>query len=125
MKTFTFKYDPAVPGVGKELAASLKKKKVVHPDEMVSRNLKALLEVATASRLRIFEAIVSQRPESMYQLAIKLGMSQSFVLQEARFLEALGLIELKREKVGARERLRPETVYSRVVIDCGFVAHTG
>lgn len=126
MKTFTFRYDPNTPSVGKELALSLKaKKKNIHPDELVSRSLDTLLKVATPTRLRIFEAIASRRPNSLYELAKMLDLSQSLVLKEARFLEALGLIELRTERVGARERLRPESRYSRVVIDCGFIAHVG
>lgn len=125
MKTFTFRYDPNAPSVGKGLALVLKKKKSVHPNELVSRSLDTLLKVATSTRLRIFETIVSNRPSSLYELAKTLDLSQSLVLKEARFLEALGLIDLKTERVGERERLRPEALYSRVVIDCEFIEHAG
>lgn len=123
MKTFTFRYDPSLPSISKELAAVVKsKKKIIFPDELVSKSLKTLLEVATSTRLRIFEAIVSRCPNSLYELAKMLEMSQSLVLKEARFLEALGLIDLRTERVGARARLRAVARYSRVVIDCGFIA---
>jgi predicted transcriptional regulator len=92
----------------------------VRPDELVSRSLKGLLAVASESKLEIFEAILKEKPASVYELSERIGKNQSYVLKEVRVLEGLGLIRLHREHVGGRERLRPEALYSKIIIDCGF-----
>jgi len=92
----------------------------VRPNELVSKSLKGLLAVASESKLEIFEAILKTKPSSVYELAEKVGKNQSYVLREVRVLEGLGLIRLHRESEGGRERLRPEALYSKIIIDCGF-----
>lgn len=92
----------------------------LRPDEIVSNSLKGLLAVATESKLGVFEAILKEKPSSLYELSEKIGKAQSYVLKEVRSLEALGLIRLHVEYDGARERLRPEALYSKIIIDCGF-----
>ena len=120
MKTFTFRYSPNEPSIGSRLKEAVQGKPYVRPDEMVSRSLKGLLTVASESKLEIFEAILREKPASVYELSEKVGKNQSYVLKEVRVLEGLGLIRLHRENVGGRERLRPEALYSKIIIDCGF-----
>src|SRR4051812_31140067 len=121
MKTFTFRYSPHEPSLGQQMLEAAKTGKAqVYPDELVCRNLKALLQIASESRLEIFEAILKEKPISLYALAERLGKTQPYILREVHTLEALGLIRLNRESDGNRERLRPEALYSKIVIDCGF-----
>jgi predicted transcriptional regulator len=120
MKTFTFRYSPSEPSIGKRIKDAVNGKPHVRPNELVSTNLKGLLQVASESRLELFEAILHEKPTSIYALAEKLGKSQPYILKEVRVLEALGLIRLHREHDGSRERVRPEALYSKIIIDCGF-----
>ncbi|MGZ3697599.1 MAG: HVO_A0114 family putative DNA-binding protein [Bdellovibrionota bacterium] len=120
MKTFTFRYAPNEPSIRKRVLDAARGKTHVRPDEMVCSSLKTLLQVASESRLELFESILREKPSSIYDLAEKIGKSQPYVLKEARVLEGLGLIRLVQEKDGGRERLRPEALYSKIVIDCGF-----
>jgi len=120
MKTFTFKYNPVEPSIGKRMRQAVAGKPHVRPDEMVSSDLKSLLQIASESRIELFGAILREKPASIYELAEKIGKSQPYVLKEARVLESLGLIKLHREMDGGRERIRPEALYSKIVIDCGF-----
>ena len=120
MKTFTFKYNPGEPSVAKRIKDAVTGKPHVRPSELVSADLKDLLQIASESRLELFEAILREKPSSIYELADSLGKSQPYILKEVRVLEALGLIRLNREYDGGRERIRPEALYSKIVIDCGF-----
>ena len=120
MKTFTFRYNPSEPSIGKRIKDAVNGKSHVRPDELVSTDLKSLLQIASESRLELFGAILREKPSSIYELAEKLGKSQPYVLKEVRVLEALGLVRLHREHDGGRERIRPEALYSKIVIDCGF-----
>lgn len=123
MKTFTFRYAPNEPSIGERMMEAVRTGKPdVRSDELVSRSLKGLLAVASESKLEIFEAILKEKPVSVYELAEKVNKNQSYVLKEVRVLEGLGLIRLHRENEGGRERLRPEALYSKIVIDCGFEA---
>ncbi len=122
MKTFTFRYAPNEPSIRKRVLDAARGKAHVRPDEMVCTSLKTLLQVASEARLELFEAILHEKPSSVYELAEKIAKSQPYVLKEARVLEGLGLIRLVQEKDGGRERLRPEALYSKIVIDCGFEA---
>ena len=121
MKTFTFRYSPNEPSMGSRMMEAVRTGKPdVRPNELVSKSLKGLLAVASESKLEIFEAILKTKPSSVYELAEKVGKNQSYVLREVRVLEGLGLIRLHRESEGGRERLRPEALYSKIIIDCGF-----
>lgn len=120
MQTFTFRYNPNEPSIGKKMRDAVRGKPHVRPNELVSTDLKDLLQIASESRLSLFAAILNEKPSSIYDLADKLGKSQPYVLKEVRVLESLGLIKLIKETVSGRERLRPEALYSNIVINCGF-----
>jgi predicted transcriptional regulator len=120
MKTFTFKYSPNAPSISKQLTDSLGGNPYLKPNELVSKSLKAIFQLATEARLEIFGAIVNQQPNSINDLAGKLGKSQPYILKEVRTLESLGLIKLVQEFDGQRERLKPVALFSKIVIDCGF-----
>jgi predicted transcriptional regulator len=121
MKTFTFKFVYREPSLGRMLLQAAESGITqIYPDEMVCTDLKALLQIATESRLELFGTILREKPSSLYELAETVNKSQSYVLKEARILESLGLIRLVKEQDGGRERFRPEALYSKIVIDCGF-----
>ncbi len=120
MKTFTFKYSPNEPSITKQLTDSSSGKPYVKPNELVSKSLKAIFQLATEARLEIFDAIVNQQPSSINDLAVKLAKSQPYILKEVRTLESLGLIKLVKELDGQRERLKPVALFSKIVIACGF-----
>jgi predicted transcriptional regulator len=120
MKTFTFKYKPNEPTPGKHIREAIAGKPYVKPDELISTNFKTLLQIATEPRLEIFRAIVNIKPGSIYELAEKLQKSQPYILKEVRILEALGLIQLKKESDGNREKLRPIALYSNIELNFQF-----
>ena len=120
MQTFTFRYSPNEPSIGKKMRDAVHGKPHVRPNELISTELKDLLRIASESRLSLFAAILEKKPNSIYELAEMLNKSQPYVLKEVRVLESLGLIKLHRESESGRERLRPEALYSNIVIDCGF-----
>lgn len=120
MKTFTFRFAPDEPSVGTRIKKALKGERYVRPDELVSRNLAVLLQMATQTRLEIFYMIVKNKPHSIYELSEKLEKSQPYILKEVKILEGLGLITLKKELDGNRERLRPVALYSNIIFDFQF-----
>ncbi|MEO7162275.1 MAG: hypothetical protein ABI041_05105 [Bdellovibrionia bacterium] len=120
MKTFTFRYNPFQPSTTKLLKKALVGKPYVRPDELVSKDLKALLQIATEPRLEIFQTIVNEKPNSVYELAEILHKSQPYILKEVRILEGLELIRLDKEVVGGRERLKPVALYSKIAFDFQF-----
>ena len=120
-KIFTFRYQPHAPSMGKALLSAAKSKKpYISSDELICSDLKNLLQIATESRLELFGVILKEKPSSLYELASLINKNQSYVLKEARVLESLGLIELVAELDGARQKLRPRALYSKILIDCGF-----
>jgi predicted transcriptional regulator len=122
MKTFTFKYVPSEPSISKVVKSAASGKPQNRPNELVSTNLKTLLQLASEARLEIFNGILKYKPNSVYELAEKLGKSQPYILKEVRTLESLGLVRLVREIDGNRERLKPVALYSQIIISCDFEA---
>lgn len=122
MKTFTFRYDSKAKNLKDLGAAMLKAARSRKPDvqpegEIRSGSFKALLSVATENRLTMFRTIVQSKPSSLLELAEVLEKDQAYVLKEARVLEGLGLIELRREMSEGREKVRPVALYDRIVLD--------
>lgn len=123
MKTFTFVYDPSVSlrKLGSDmLKAARTGKAQIENGISKSPSIKAILSVATENRLSMFQTIVTQKPNSLYELAQLLKKDQAYVLREARALEALGLVELRKEIGEGRERLKPIALYDRIVLDFGM-----
>lgn len=121
MKTFTFRFAPMRGSLSKRLLQAAKSRKIeVRDNELLCSNYKDLLEVATESRLEILRVIAREKPTSLYELAKLLDKDQSYVLKEAKILAGMGIIQLKKEKSGSRERLRPVPLFDNVVIDCGI-----
>jgi predicted transcriptional regulator len=119
-RTFTFKYDPKATikeAFHQMIRAAKSGKPHIEKNQIRSPSLKALLEITTENRLKMFELIRSGAASSVYELAKVFKRDLSYVSKEVRVLESLGLIELKKESVGGRERMRPIARYDRIVLD--------
>jgi predicted transcriptional regulator len=119
MKTFTFRYEK---NPRKQALAAMKEAiqsgvTDVRDDEMVCDSMDSMLKLMSKSRFDVFAAIVEHKPESLYQLAQVLQKDQGNVLRDARALAALGLIELVSVMDGERERLKPQALYDKIVIE--------
>lgn len=119
MKTFTFRYErnprkSALEAMKKAIRTGMAD---VNDDEMVCDSMASLLKLMSKSRFEVFAAIVEHRPHSLYELTKILGKDQANVLRDARALASLGLIKLKTEKEGKREKLKPIALYDKVVIE--------
>ena len=119
MKVFTFRYDKeSIESIGHRMDYAAKTSiPDVHENEIVCDSVSTLLKLASAPKFEIFDAIVSHRPNSLYELAQILEKDQGQVLKDTRSLEALGLIKLVLAKDGARERLTPEPLYDKIVFE--------
>ena len=76
--------------------------------------MQALRQLLSNEKARILDIIKNQKPSSIYDLAKKLGRSFKSVLDDIRFLERLGIIELTEEKVNNRIRHKPEIVVDTI-----------
>jgi predicted transcriptional regulator len=91
----------------------------VHPDELLCDSLDSALSVFSKSKFEVFAGVLNSKPDSVAALAKVLDKDQANVLRDARALEALGLIKLVEEKDGDRTRLRPATLYNKIIFDFG------
>ena len=119
MKTFTFRYDKeAVSSIGRRMDAAAKSGAPdVRKNEMVCGTFDTLVKLLSKGKFQAFEGIVTHRPSSLYELAQLLEKDQAQVLKEARSLEAMGLIKLVLVKDGGRERLKPEPLYDKIIVE--------
>jgi predicted transcriptional regulator len=124
MKTFTIKIEnKATEMAFKRLKRAIKSGiPDVHPDELICDSLDSALSVFSKSKFEVFAGILNFQPDSVAALAKALDKDHANVLRDARALEALGLIKLVIEKDGDRTRLRPATLYNKIIFD--FDAHT-
>ena len=119
MRIFTFRVDKdAIRTVKQRM---LKAAQTGNPDvrnhEMVCESLSVMFKIASTPKFETFEGIVAYRPSSLYELARLLNRDQAQVLKEARSLEAMGLIKLVLNQDGAREKLKPEPLYDKIVFE--------
>lgn len=119
MRIFTFRYDKeAIQSVGRRMDHAAKTRiPDVRDHEIVCDSVSTLLKLASTPKFEIFDAIVSHRPSSLYELAQILGKDQGQVFKDAKSLEALGLIKLVRLKVNGREKLLPDPLYDKIIFE--------
>ncbi len=122
MKVFTFKYVKDLKAftlakMQKAISAGVPS---VEPDILYFDQLAHLMRSASTARLALFQAIVEKKPSSLYDLAQQTQKDQAYVLREVRALEGMGLIQLIEIKENGREKLRPEALYDKIVIDVEF-----
>lgn len=108
-----------------ELEISGKKKpRKNSPYEYVMESRDSFKGMITPNRLHVLIGISRFRPQSVYQLAKKLGRAPHHVLGDCRFLEGMNFINL-REGEGERKQLIPELAFEFDVIQvCSELGET-
>ena len=121
MKTFTIKIENRPDEVAFKKLKKVIKTGIpdVHPDELLCDSLDSALSVFSKSKFEVFAGILNLKPDSVAALAKGLDKDQANVLRDVRALEAMGLIKLVMEKDGDRTRLRPATLYNKIIFDFG------
>ena len=80
----------------------------------------ALRQLLSNEKARILHVIKTQKPQSIYDLAKKLGRGFKSVNDDIKLLERFGFIELKEEKTKNRIRHKPEIIIDTVTIHLKF-----
>lgn len=78
--------------------------------------LSALRQLLSNEKARILNVIKTQNPNSIYDLAKKLGRSFKSVSDDVKLLERFGFIELVEEKTKKRKRHKPELAADTITI---------
>ena len=120
MKTFTFRYDPAPR---KSALTSFQKtiktgKPDIDRDSIACRTMEDMMKLRTKTRFQVFTAIVEKAPDSLTELAQALDKDLGNVLRDAKVLESLGLIELKKSPGRRGEKIKPIARYERIIFEC-------
>ncbi len=76
----------------------------------------ALRQLLSNEKARILHAIKTQKPQSIYDLAKKLGRGFKSVNDDIKLLKRFGFIELIEEKTKNRIRHKPEIIVDTVTI---------
>ena len=76
----------------------------------------ALRQLLSNEKARILNTIKTQKPQSIYELAKKLGRGFKSVNDDIKLLERFGFIELIEEKTKNRIRHRPKIVVDTMTI---------
>ena len=79
--------------------------------------MQALRQLLSNEKARIIDAIKTQKPGSIYELAKKLNRSFKSVIDDIKLLERFGFIDLIAEKTKNRVRHRPVVVVDSVTIN--------
>jgi len=76
----------------------------------------ALRQLLSNEKARILHVIKKQKPQSIYDLAKKLGRGFKSVNDDIKLLERFGFIELIEEKTKNRIRHKPQIVVDMITI---------
>ena len=76
----------------------------------------ALRQLLSNEKARILHTIKTKKPQSIYDLAKKLGRGFKSVNDDLKLLERFGFIELIEEKTKNRIRHRPEIVVDTITV---------
>lgn len=115
-KIFTFKYDPeASPermfaNFWKAVEGKLVS---VKSNEISSPHIEVILDSINKNRWDIFNTLVEKNPKSLTELAQLLNKDYGNVWRDAKILEGMGIIELKKQG----KEIKPITLYDRIVFD--------
>lgn len=120
MKTFTFRYDPHPrKSAMKSIQRSIQSGQVViERGSIACKSMDDMMKLMTKSRFQVFAAIVEKSPESLTKLAAILEKDLGNVLRDAKVLESLGLIELKKAPGKRGEKVQPIALYGRIIFEC-------
>ena len=120
MKTFTFRYDPhprksAMSSIQKSLKMGVID---IDQDSIACKSMDDMMKLMTKTRFQVFAAIVEKTPESLTELADVLEKDLGNVLRDAKVLESLGLIELRKSPGRRGEKVKPLALYQRIIFEC-------
>jgi len=76
----------------------------------------ALRQLLSNEKARILSVIKTEKPNSIYELAKKLGRGFKSVNDDIKLLERFGFIELTEEKTKNRIRHKPEIIVDTITI---------
>ncbi len=68
------------------------------PHKIVARTTEDIGKILTHERIRLLHTIREEKPESISELARKLGRKESNVHNDITFLEGIGLLEIQKGK---------------------------
>ena len=92
------------------------KKPGISKEDYDFSGLSVLRKLLRNEKARLLDAIKTQKPGSIYELAKKLNRGFKSVSDDIKLLERLGFIELVEEKTKNRIRHRPEVVVDTITI---------
>ena len=95
---------------------SLFKKSGISKQDFNFEGIFALRQLLSNEKARILNVIKYEKPQSIYDLAKKLGRGFKSVNDDVKLLERFGFIELIEEKTKKRVRHRPEIVVDTITI---------
>lgn len=96
---------------------SLFKKSKISKKDYDFESLLALRQLLSNEKARILHVVKYEKPQSIYELAKKLGRGFKSVNDDIKLLERFGFIELFEEKTKNRIRHRPEIVVDTIKIN--------
>jgi len=89
----------------------------VSKEEYDFSSLLALRQLLSNEKARLLDAIKTQKPVSIYDLAKKLNRGFKSVNDDVKLLERFGFIELVEEKTKNRIRHKPNLVVDNIIIN--------
>ena len=95
---------------------SIFKKQELSKKDYDFEGVSALRQLLSNEKARILHTIKAQKPNSIYDLAKKLGRGFKSVNDDIKLLERFGFIELIEEKTKNRIRHKPEIVIDTITI---------
>ena len=98
-------------------AFSIFKKSIKGKEEYDFSGLTALRQVLGNEKARILNTIKTEKPDSLYALAKKLGRNFKSVYDDSKLLERFGFIELIAEKANNRTRYKPRIATDTITIN--------
>ncbi|MFH1311291.1 MAG: HTH domain-containing protein [Nanoarchaeota archaeon] len=98
-------------------AFSIFKKSGTSKKDYDFEGLSILRHILSNEKARLLQVIKTQEPESIYDLAKKLGRNFKSVRDDVKILERFGFVELSAEKTKNRIRHKPEIVVDKIVIN--------
>ena len=100
-----------------EVAKDIKKRnKVVLRKGVYFTNVETARAFFTEGRLKIISVLKTKRPKSIYALAKLLKRDFKNVYEDVSFLSELGILSVKRNKTGRREK-KPKLICTKILFE--------
>lgn len=93
-----------------------KGKKVAKDTGVYFEDLATMRKVLTEKRLELVRVIKRKKPLSVYALAKLLGRELKNVMKDLEYLEAVGLVDLRKSKSGRGETV-PSVKYDKIELE--------